>query len=102
MEWNVFHSDFNTGKIVSYNVLKGREEFIKELKVKFASKEEFSRALRSEMMYYYWSKAEWEVLISPWCGRKDADMIKVDVFWQIDLNWDRFVDYCWSFEKKEE
>lgn len=100
MEWNVFYSDFNTGKVTMYNVLKGREQFIKKLKTKSASKDEFAKGLRSEMMYYYWSKAEWEVLISPWLGRKDAEAEKIDVFWQLDLNWDRFVDYCWNFGRK--
>lgn len=96
MTWNVFYYNFNEGKIESYNVLKGRESFIKKLKSRSASKENFAKKLRSEMMYYYWSKAEWEVLISPWCAGGEAEEIKIDVFDQINLNWDRFVDYCWE------
>ena len=42
-------------------------------------------------MYYFWSKCEWEVLISPWVGGNDEE-IKVDVAWQIMNNWDVFVD----------
>ncbi len=96
MMWNVFYSNFNTGKIESHNVLRGREKFIKNLRSKSASKEEFSKQLRSEMMYHYWSRAEWEILLSPWCGQKDSEKRKVNVFDQLELNWDRFVDYCWE------
>lgn len=98
MVWNVFYIDFNTGEIRVTNVLRGREDFIRTLKSKSASKEEFSKGLRSEMMYHYWSRAEWEVLISPWCGRDNVPKSKVDVFWQLQLNWERFVDYCWDYK----
>ena len=50
-------------------------------------------------MYYFWSKCEWEVLISPWVGGNDEE-IKVDVAWQIMNNWDVFVDYTWNNRKK--
>lgn len=96
MTWNVFYSNFNTGKIELHNVLAGREKFIKDLRSKATSKEAFAKELRSEMMYHYWCRAEWEILLSPWCGRKDAKELKVDVFTQLELNWDRFVDYCWE------
>lgn len=97
MTWNVFYYNFNTDRIEPYNVLSNQEDFIKQMKAKSASKEELAKELRSEMMYRYWSKAEWEVLISPWCGRPDAKEMKVDIFWQLELNWDRFVDYCWNW-----
>lgn len=51
-------------------------------------------------MYYFWSKCEWEVLISPWVGGNDDEEIKVDVAWQIMNNWDVFVDYTWNNRKK--
>lgn len=98
MTWNVFYSNFNSGKIESYNVLKGREKFIRNLRKKSSSKKDFAKELRSEMMYHYWGRAEWEILISPWCGREGAKELKVDVFAQLNLNWDRFVDYCWKIK----
>ena len=56
--------------------------------------------LRREVMYYFWSKYEWEVLISPWVGGNDDEERKVDVAWQIMNNWDVFVDYTWNHRKK--
>lgn len=47
-------------------------------------------------MYYFWSKCEYEIILSPWTGR--ADDIKIDVYDQIMMNFDSFVDYCWSFK----
>lgn len=45
--------------------------------------------MRSEIQYHYWSKAEWEVIISvdeygniflsPWCGCRNPDEVKLEV-----------------------
>lgn len=45
-------------------------------------------------MYHFWSRCEYEVIIREWCGR-EAER-KVDIYEQLMLNWDRFIDYCWS------
>ncbi len=63
---------------------------------KCKTKEEFAEALRHSLMYYFWSKCEWEVLISPWFGSRNTKDIKVDVYWQIKNNWEIFVDYVWN------
>ena len=84
--------------------------------------------LRREVLYYYWSKAEWELVITdtqPHIDRKElnrlitdcylkrtvaespllfshvnlSDAEKIDVYEQVRLNWDEFVDYVWSFSK---
>lgn len=79
----------NANKIKDYDVLKRRESEIKKLKKKCATKKEFSEALRSELVWRFWSKAEWELIItkdengrivlSPWCGCSDPDSVAVDV-----------------------
>lgn len=63
------------------------------------SKEVFSEKLRREAMYYFWSKCEYEIILSPWTGR--ADNIKMDIYDQIMMNWDKFVDYVWSFKSEK-
>ena len=45
-------------------------------------------------------KSEWEVVITPWVGTKETKPVKVDVFWQVQNNWDVFVDYCWEHRKE--
>ena len=54
----------------------------------------YAPELRHELMYHFWSRCEYEVLIKEWCGR-EAER-KVDIYEQLMLNWDRFIDYCWS------
>lgn len=47
----------------------------------------------------YWSKCEWEIILSPWPPRDGEQDIKVDVYDQIKINWDHFVDYVWNERK---
>lgn len=104
-------------------------ESVRKLLKKPMSKEEFSELLRREVLYYYWSKAEWELVITntqPHIDSKElnrlitdcylkrtvaeppllfshvnlSDAEKIDVYEQVRLNWDEFVDYVWSFSKQ--
>lgn len=63
MVWEAVYQDANSGEIKLYNVLVYREEFVKKLKKTVTTKEEFSEKLRTEMMYYFWSKCEWETVL---------------------------------------
>ena len=104
MEWNVFYHDINHRQIQIWNIFEhGRfrsnvEKHLKECK----SKEEFAEKLRSELLYNFWCKSEYEVLISPWVGVNRCEEIKVDIFSQVMLNKNVFVDYCWSFKEVSE
>ena len=53
-----------------------------------------------EELYYFWSKCEWEVLVTPWISPRESEKKKIDVCWQIMNNWDVFVDYTWANRKK--
>lgn len=44
--------------------------------------------LRSECMYYFWSKCEYEVVIQGW-PNKDTEK-KIDVYEQLEANWNIF------------
>lgn len=96
MEWNVYYHDFNHQKIVTYNVFNhgSFNKEINQLSQKNFDKSEFKEQLKIIAMYYFWSKTEWEVIISPWVGKGDDE--KIDVYDQLKLNWDKFVDYVWS------
>lgn len=137
--WMVLYHNFNSGKIEQYNVLKYRENDIKKIRKKCETKEEFAEKLRREMMYYYWSKCEWEmiltktednrIILTPWCGCKNPEEVKIDVtdntdfdwigfadkhikeqvyqniakidvFDQLQYRWDEFVDYVWNYHFK--
>ena len=61
--------------------------------------DEFADGLKKYLMYYFWSKCEYEIILSPWTGQ--ADDIKIDVYDQIMMNFDRLVDYCWNERRNE-
>lgn len=139
LSWLVTYYDCNADKIKYYDVLKYREDFVKKLKKRCSTKEEFAEKMRREMMYYFWSKAECEVIIeinednriwiSPWCGCREPEKVrvdvtdrtdfdwkgfakehigkqifknkaKIDVFDQLQWMWNQFIDYVWNYHHK--
>ena len=102
MQWNVFFHNYNTNEIEPYNIFKHscfRHE-VKQLIKKYKDKDEFIDQLKRELAYYFWSKCEWEVIISPWVGRKEPCKEKIDVYDQVMLNWDIFANYVWDNKKE--
>ena len=103
-KFNLFVKNYNcnANKIESYDVLSRRESEIKKLKKKCADKEDFANELRREFMWRFWSKAEWElvvtkttdgrVILSPWCGRSDPDDCSIDVTNDKSFDWSDFSD----------
>lgn len=101
MEWNVFYHDVNKQKIITFNIFD-HYNFDKDVKrslKQFKNKDEFAETLRRDLFYYFGSKAEYEVLISPWCGGRGTEDVKIDIYTQVRNNWDVFVDYCWNSKK---
>jgi hypothetical protein len=103
------------------------EDVKKDLK-RIVTKEEFSERLQGHLFYYYGSKCEWEVVITSWVphiAMSELDRLnaereetkkkydrepyrlyvnpdvgaKVDVYNQVRINWDLFVDYVWSHKE---
>ena len=99
--WEVYRHNFNSDIIEKYNVLS-HGTFIKyaqEHKKKNKTKEEFADNLRKELMYYFWSKCEHEVIldkqgdkyyIKPWAERKQG--ISLDVT-DDEFDWASFYDW---------
>lgn len=101
IEWYVYYHDSNKQEIIKWNIFN-HGSFKKEVGVLLREridKDDFSEKLKREAMYYFWSKCEYEIILSPWTRR--ADDIKIDVYDQIMMNFDRFVDYCWSFKSEK-
>lgn len=95
LEWNVLINDFNSDKIISYNVLDDNyiiDSLKKELKKKkILNKEELKEFLRGKLMAKYWSRTEYEILISGLFNKDKA--YKIDAWKQIEINLDRIVEY---------
>lgn len=101
MKWNVIYYDINSKKIEVFNIfdhVRFNSNVIKYLNT-YDNKDKFAEKLKSSLMYFFWSKSEWEILISPWLASKTDKEIKVDVYWQVMNNWEVFVDYVWGHKE---
>lgn len=100
MEWNVYYHDSNAKKIIQWNIFKHRSfrKEVYELLKSDLNKDDFIEQLRKSLMYYFWSKSEYQVLILPWVG--EADDIKIDIYDQVMMNWNKFSEYVWVNKEK--
>ena len=102
---------------------------VAELSNQDLTKEDFTQKLERTLQYYFWSKSEHEVVITSWppfIDAKELDRIsveyqhynqlwgrypyklnvhldvseKIDIYDQVMLNFDVFVDYVWNQVKK--
>ena len=102
MKWNVYIHNINLDKIEKYNIFE-HGSFMKDLEKacqECESKDMFAEKIKSELRYYFWSKCQWEIVISPWVGSSKPCDIKIDVFDQVMMNFDIFVDYVWDNRKE--
>lgn len=93
MEWYVFKENFNIRKIERFNIFSNKcfEQDVKEiLKIKEISKLELAELLEEKLSYYYWSKHNSEIVVNSTISKK------IDIYDQVMINWDRFVDYIWE------
>ena len=103
MKWNVYYHDINRDKIDVYNIFdhisfrRDVEKYLSE----YTDKEEFEERLERSLFYYFGSKAEWEIIISPWVGGRNTKKVKIDVYDQVMINWDVFLDYVWGEKDNE-
>lgn len=99
--WNVFVANFNDDRPESFNIFD-HHFFREDCNKAFAECKHditvFAEEVKNKLMYYYWSKCEWELVIKGFVGNKKER--KVDVYEQVMLNWDKFVDYLWEWYKK--
>lgn len=104
MEWNVFCYNINKGKIETFNIFdhwKFNEDGQKSLK-KFKDKNEFKKVIESDLMYYFWSKSQYELVIEitennrifliPWCGCREPEKVKIDVTDDENFDWRSFAE----------
>ena len=118
LTWNVFTNSFNDNAIEVYNVFdhgrfcedidKTVKKYKKDLKdetltekSKKALLEAFRDRVKKDLMYYFWSKYEWEIGITePFDDhiiKQDCKYPweKVDVYDQVKMNFDIFFDFIY-------
>lgn len=98
LEWFAFYQDFNSDKLIFTNVF--RSNFVEDILKRVKSKSQFRKidsydslkeAIRTEFVHDYWSKSEYEVIVSNWSG-KDFEQ-KIDIWYQLEPNLDRITEY---------
>ena len=105
MEWYAFIEDFNGRTIEKFNIFNHhafREDCKKNAKKYKDDKEKFLEEVRRDLMYYFWSKAEYEIILtsmfeSPHHRFKSE---KIDVYDQVMMNWPAFAEYIWQNRTK--
>lgn len=100
LNWNVYIENINAGRIDVFNIFDYGGgclvEKLKTLKDKCETKEEFLEEMDKELRYRFWSKCEWEIILSDWPPSQKFNDKKIDVYQQLKLNWDVFGDYVWN------
>lgn len=67
--WNVYVGDFNSGEIKLFNVFNHYGFYQDCLKAKKKYKDDkdgFAEEVRHSLMYCFWSKCEWEIILQHW------------------------------------
>ena len=103
LSWNVYMEDFNRNVIMTRNILDNRyfrDDCRKAARLHKQDKEAFSESVKGHLMYYYWSKCEYEIILTAWPPRENFNDKKIDIYDQVMLNWDRFIDYLWEHRKE--
>lgn len=97
--WNVFVEDVNAGRITQYNIFT-HGGFLRDcreaLKVYPIDRDGFAAEVKHALMYFFWSKCEYETVLSGWPPSERTESRKIDVYSQVCLNFEAFVDYLWS------
>ena len=100
LHWYVFEEDFNHRKIIKYDIFRHGSfaEDLKKANRMFKADKDFLDEVERLLHYYFWAKCEHEVLIgSPFKG---TNPVKIDVWDQIEMNWDHFSKYLLENRKK--
>lgn len=96
--WNVYRYEINHKKIEVFNIFDHGSFLTDFYKLcdEDNNKDDFADRLKRILLYYYWSKSEYEIIIVPWLGDRDAEQ-KIDIYSQVMINWEHFLDYCWNW-----
>lgn len=101
LEWYAFEYDFNNRKVQRINVLRDtiRDEIIKRLKSKkdywsITDYNSLKENVKRILMSYYWCRAEHEILVTDLFPKDfEKEAVKLDVWYQLEPNLDRIVEY---------
>ncbi len=85
-EFNVIWWDFNKKEPEEYDIIPYLVDCYNEAKNKPKTFEEFKEFIKSNSMYQWWARCEYEIIIKRWPPNKEAK--KWDIYRQILMNID--------------
>lgn len=82
----VINYDINNHEVIPYDIMPYLIRCYKETKTKErpTTKEEFMKFIDKKSMYQWWSRCEYEILISNWPGNENLE--KWDIYKQVKMN----------------
>ena len=98
--FNVIVYNFNTKKFEPYNIFTYLEREFKKSSLKDMSKESLMSWILDKSRYMFWSRCEYEVILSPWPPNENVSR-KIDVFEQIEMNIEVITDMFYNYHKNE-
>lgn len=96
LEWNVLYYDDNSKSVKKYNIFNDefKERIYKKIKTgKINNYEELKQDIDTWAHYYYWCKTECEMAMGSLHCKYPDDYQKVDMYRQIEINFDKIVKY---------
>lgn len=99
MHWRVIREDFNGRRIAYYDIFEhgGFADGVRKAYRKYRNDYgAFAENVSGLLFYYFNSKCEWEVIVSAWPPSDRVPERKVDVYEQVMLNWDVFIEHVWT------
>ncbi len=103
LTWNVYIENFNTKEIQTYNIFTHYNFYNDLIRIKQEcekNKSKFREEVIRSLMYYFQSKCEWEIILSDWPPSDTFNSKKISVYDQVNLNFNRFIDYLWKNRNK--
>lgn len=96
LSWYALFWDSNSQKVLYFNIFTHYiiDNLLKEIKKKTVyDRLTLKKHLTADFKYYFWSKAEFEFMISELGTCDHAE--KIDIWRQIEPNLDKIVDYVY-------
>ena len=108
LKWFVFVEAINKKRIKVYNIFE-HKDFMEDCDdawedyiYKHRNFAKFCEDIDNILMYYFWCKCEWEIIISNFPPSDSFKNKKVDVYQQVKINWDKFIDYLFAWYVSDE
>lgn len=96
LKWYVLRKDFNADKMERFNIFdhRGFAEDIEKVLKKYENFNTFKESVKKELMYYFWCKSEYEIIVGGLHTELDWENFeKIDIYSQVLPNLDILCRY---------